>query len=239
MGTRVREALPAGTLHAAVVRPDSPLLGTDPCFVALGPQAFNGADVVIDFSLPEVLDAALPWIAAPIVVGTTGLSSATEARLSRHAERHPVLRAANFSTGVTVLIALAEAAAAALPDYDVEIIEAHHRHKVDAPSGTALALGKAVERGRGKALTAVHGRSGRPGVRSPGELGYHALRGGEIIGEHDVWLVGPTERLRLGHAAQSRTAFAAGAVRAAEWLVTQPPGVFTLRDVLGLNGLGI
>ena len=201
------------------------------------------ADAVVDFSSPELLarlvDAqgeALEGKA--LVVGTTGLDEEGERVLERAARRCAVLQAANFSVGVNLLLALAEQAAAALgPDYDVEVVEAHHRRKADAPSGTALALGEALARGRGVALADVRadGRSGISGARPRGEIGFHAVRGGDIVGEHRVLLIGERERVELGHVAQDRALFAEGALRAAKWLAGKPAGRYTMRDVLGLS----
>jgi 4-hydroxy-tetrahydrodipicolinate reductase len=200
------------------------------------------ADVVVDFSAPELLHRLLEMhggalAGKALVVGTTGLGEAEQALLSAQAERSAVLQAANFSVGVNLLVALAEQAASVLgDDYDVEIVEAHHRRKVDAPSGTALALGEAVARGRGVALADVRvdGRSGRPGERPRGEVGFHSVRGGDVVGEHSVMLIGERERVTLGHFAQDRALFAEGALRAARWMAGQAPGTYTMRDVLGL-----
>lgn len=202
---------------------------------ALGAGCFDGCDVVIDFSLPEALGAALPLLGATaLVTGTTGVPESIAAAVREHATRAPVIAAANFSTGVTLLVELARRAAAALPDYDVEITETHHRLKQDAPSGTALALARAVAEGRGVALDTVRrdGRTGRTGVRPVGEIGLHALRGGDVVGEHEVWLLGPGERVMLGHVATSRDTFAAGALRAAGWLHGRAPGAYSMADVL-------
>ena len=200
------------------------------------------ADVVVDFSSPELLRRLLEMhgetlAGRAVVVGTTGLTPDEQALLLRQAERSPVLQAANFSVGVNLLLALAERAAAVLGDaYDVEIVEAHHRRKADAPSGTALALGEAVARGRGVKLADVRvdGRSGRPGERPRGEIGFHALRGGDVVGEHQVLLIGERERVSLGHAAQDRALFAEGALRAARWITGKAPGTYTMKGVLGL-----
>jgi 4-hydroxy-tetrahydrodipicolinate reductase len=201
-----------------------------------------GADALVDFSSPELLSSLLREHAEvlggrAVVVGTTGLDEGALRLLADAAGRSPVLRAANFSVGVNLLLALAERAAAVLgPDYDVEIVEAHHRRKADAPSGTALALGESVARGRGVALADVRvdGRSGRPGERPRGEIGFHALRGGDVVGEHHVLFIGERERVELAHLAQDRALFAEGALRAARWLVGKPAGEYTMRDVLGL-----
>lgn len=194
-------------------------------------------DVVIDFALPAGTMAALPHLGdAGFVSGTTGLEPTELARVQAHGFRAPVLLAANFSTGVNALLALVEAAARALPDFDIEIVEAHHRHKVDAPSGTALALGEAAAAARGVELDRVRqdGRVGRCGPRSPATIGLHALRGGSVTGHHTVWLAGADERIQLTHEAGSREVFARGAIRAARHIAKREPGVYTMRDVLAL-----
>ena len=193
-------------------------------------------DVWIDVSSPEALSALLARLppTTPLVTGTTGLSGACGVALDRHARTAPVLQAANFSTGVALLQALVRTAAALLRDADIEVVEAHHRGKVDAPSGTALALARAAAEGRGLDLTthAVFGREGRTGPRPPDEIGIHALRGGDTFGDHTVWLATEGERLELRHVATSRAVFAAGAVRAARWLVGRPPGRYAMGDVV-------
>jgi len=142
-----------------------------------------------------------------------------------------------FWSGVTLLLDLARRAASALPDYDIEVVEAHHRGKVDAPSGTALALAKAAARGRGLDLEehAIFGRRGRTGPRGTGDIGIHAVRMGDVVGEHQVWLAGRGDRVLLGHTATSRATFAEGALRAAQWIRGKPPGRYGMQDVLGLN----
>ena len=216
------------------------------CPVVETPETAGGwireADVVIDFSAPELLRRLLEMhgdalAGRALVVGTTGLGEEEHALLARAAERTAVLTAANFSVGVNLLAALAEQAARALgDDYDVEIVEAHHRRKADAPSGTALALGEAVARGRGVDLGSVRvdGRSGRPGERPRGEVAFHALRGGDIVGEHRVMLIGEREQVELGHVARDRALFAEGALRAARWMAGKGAGTYSMRDVLGL-----
>ncbi len=202
----------------------------------VGPGCFHDAQVIIDFSLPEALVAALPHVRVPLVSGTTGLAPSQVDALAELSGSVAVLHATNFSTGVNLLLHLVREAARALPDYDVEIVETHHRLKQDSPSGTALSLGAAVADGRGVALADVakHGREGRVGVRPVGEIGFHALRGGDVVGEHDVWLMGPGERVRFGHLASSRATFASGAVRAARWIADRAPGRYTMNEVLGL-----
>ena len=173
------------------------------------------------------------------VIGTTGLNPEETAALGAAAERTAIFWAPNMSIGVNVLIALAEQAAAALnDDFDIEILEMHHRHKVDAPSGTALALGRAVAKGRGVNLEEVsqRARDGITGGRHRGDIGFAVLRGGDVVGNHSVILAGGNDRLELTHQATSRQIFAAGAVRAAIWLQSQPPGLYGMRDMLGFAG---
>lgn len=199
--------------------------------------------VLVDFSAPDLLRDILRMHTdaladRPLVVGTTGLDDDVRALLDRQAERSPVLVAANFSVGVNVLLALAEQAARALgDDYEIEIVEAHHRRKADAPSGTALALGEAVARARGVELQDVRrdGRSGRPGARPAAEIGFHSLRGGDVVGDHQLLFLNDLEIVELKHRAADRSLFAAGALRAASWLIGRPPGRYTMIDVLGLG----
>ena len=200
------------------------------------------ADLVIDFTAPEAAPAHAAALAAagrPYLVGTTGLSAAQEAALRQAASRIPVMYAPNYAPGVTLALVLAERIAAALPaaDYDAEIVEMHHRQKVDAPSGTALGLGQAVAAGRGVVLADVaeSGRDGHTGPRRPGAIGFAALRGGQVVGEHSVIFAGASEHLALTHRAFDRRVFATGAVRAAAWLAARPPGLYDMRDVLGLR----
>jgi len=207
---------------------------------AAGPL-IEGADLVLDFSAPALLARLLDAQSGALegralVVGTTGLDEALQRRLRELSQRAAVLVAANFSLGVNLLLQLVEEAARALPAdrFDVEIMEAHHRHKVDAPSGTALALGEAVARGRGEKLEEVRrdGRSGETGARPRGEIGFHALRGGTVAGEHRVFFLGGRERLEFAHSAADRALFAEGALVAARWLAGRAPGWYTMRDVL-------
>lgn len=214
---------------------------------AVGPdragEFLQDADVLIDFSAPEFLRRVLQdngevLRGRAILVGTTGLGEEELSLLERASATSPVLVAANFSVGVNVLLVLAEQAARVLgSDYDIEIVEAHHRRKEDAPSGTALALGEAVARGRGVELGEVRrdGRSGRPGPRTADEIGFHAVRGGGVVGDHDVMFIGERDRVTLTHVAADRSLFAAGALRAARWLAGRPAGRYTMRDVLGLD----
>jgi 4-hydroxy-tetrahydrodipicolinate reductase len=201
------------------------------------------ADVVIDFSSPELLQRLVRaqrgcLARRPLVVGTTGLGAAELALLDELSTDAPVLSAPNFSVGVNLLVALAEQTARVLGTaYDVEIVEAHHRRKADAPSGTALQLGRAVATGLGADLAQVRrdGRTGVSGERPRGEVGFHALRGGDIVGEHRVMFIGERERLELGHVAADRALFADGALRAARWMHGRAPGRYTMRDVIGLG----
>lgn len=212
---------------------------------ALAPLAFvdpvalaGSVDVVLDFSAPAACARVAPACVAagrPYLVASTGLTAAEEACLDGAAQAIPVLQAANVSLGVNVLCELVELAAAQLAGADVEILEVHHRNKRDAPSGTALALGAAVARGRTHdALqgTQVLARAGRDAVRQPGEVGYGALRGGDVAGEHTVFVLGDGERLELTHRASHPAIFAQGAITACQWLRQQAPGRYTMRDVV-------
>ena len=203
--------------------------------------ALNSADVLIDFTLPETvaehaaacMDSGKAW-----VLGTTGLDATQQALVNDAARQVPVCQAANFSTGVTLMLRLAEIAARAVDDEtDLEVIEAHHRHKVDAPSGTALALGRALAAGRGVDLDehAVFSREGITGARPPGAIGFATVRAGDIVGEHTALFAAEGERLELTHRAGTRDAFALGALRAARWLVKQEPGLYDMQDVLKLR----
>src|ERR1700722_18486870 len=193
------------------------------------------ADGVVDFSAPGAPLALAPIAAAAgsaLVSGTTGLGEDAREALERAAARVAVLWEPNMSVGVHVLTELVARAASALADWDIEIVETHHRAKVDAPSGTALRLAETAQRAREGALGLVHGRQGMPGARRAGELGMHAMRGGDVVGDHEVHLLGGGERLTLVHRATSRDVFAHGALRAARWIVGRPAGRYTLRDVL-------
>jgi 4-hydroxy-tetrahydrodipicolinate reductase len=194
-------------------------------------------DVVIDFSGPAALAAALDHClehGIALVSGTTGVDSALEARLTAAAASIGVLRAANFSLGVAMLTRLLREAAAALPGWDLEIVEAHHGRKQDAPSGTALALGHAAAAARNTTLeaTAVYSREGPTGERAEGSIGFAVVRGGDIVGEHTAMLIGQGERLELGHRATDRSIFARGALQAAFWLDGRGPGLWQLDDVI-------
>ncbi len=196
----------------------------------------DAATVVIDFSTPAGLAAALDaclQARVPLVTGTTGLDAALEARLDAAAATIPLLRAANFSLGMALLTRLLRSAAAALPDWDLEILEAHHARKQDAPSGTALALGQAAAAARGVALAEVAaiGRTTAAGTRRAGSIGFVSVRAGDIVGEHTALLAGPGERLELTHRADDRAIFARGALSAAAWLAGRAPGLYALEAV--------
>jgi 4-hydroxy-tetrahydrodipicolinate reductase len=200
----------------------------------------EASDVLIDFSNPSTLSLNLEaCIAArkPIVIGTTGLEAVHHALIDQAAARVPVLQTGNTALGVNLIAALVEDAARRLgDDWDIEIVEMHHRHKMDAPSGTALLLGEAAARGRGIVL-ADHKESGRDGItgaRARGAIGFAALRGGSVAGEHQVIFATEGERIEIGHRSESRAIFARGAIKAAIWLLTQPPGRYDMRGVLGL-----
>lgn len=200
----------------------------------------HAADVLIDFTTPGALGRHLEACVGahtPIVVGTTGLEHVHHALIDEAAKRIPVLQTGNTSLGVNLIAALARQAAARLgDDWDIEIIEMHHRHKVDAPSGTALLLGEAAAAGRGIVLAdhAVRGRDGITGARRAGDIGFAALRGGSVAGDHQVIFAADGERIEIGHRAENRTIFARGAVKAALWLNDQRPGRYDMTDVLGL-----
>lgn len=196
------------------------------------------ADVLVDFSAPGGLPAHLAAAreaGTPIVIGTTGLSAAHHTAIDAAAAEIAILQTGNTSLGVTLLAQLVREAAAKL-DWDVEIAEMHHRHKVDAPSGTALLLGEAAAAGRGQTLgeLRVDSRAGLTGARCEGTIGFASLRGGSVIGDHTVVFAGEGERIELSHLAQDRSTFAHGAVRAAQWLHGRAPGRYRMDDVLGL-----
>lgn len=230
--------------HEAVGVDLGTLAGTSAVGVVAGddPAAlFAASDVVIDFTAPaSVLEHArlAAEQATALVVGTTGLEAVHRDALAHAGRTVPVVVAANMSVGVTLLLGLTRRVAELLgPDYDIEIVEMHHRHKVDAPSGTALALGNAAAEGRGVALAdaSVRVRDGQTGPRPAGAIGFATLRGGDVVGEHTVIFAAEGERIELTHRASSRTVFARGAVRAALWCAGRPPGVYSMRDVLGLE----
>jgi 4-hydroxy-tetrahydrodipicolinate reductase len=252
MGRRII-ALAAEDPEVAVVgafeRPDHPDLGKDAGILAgvrevgvpLTTCRGVAADVAVDFSHADSALAMIDWCARQgiaLAVGTTGLGEEGTKRLEAAAKRVPCLMAPNMSLGVNVLLKLVGDVARALGDaYDVEIVEAHHNKKKDAPSGTALALGRSVAEGLGRTLddVAVHGRHGMVGERTAKEIGFHAVRAGDIVGEHTVVFGGQGERVEVRHVATSRDTFARGALRAAKFLAGKPPGRYTIADVLGLK----
>ena len=198
------------------------------------------SDVLVDFSAPAALQANLHaaiGAGVPIVIGTTGLEQSHHEAIDHAARAVPVLQTGNTSLGVTLLAHLVQEAATRLgPDWDIEIVEMHHRRKVDAPSGTAILLGEAAAEGRGIDLATKResGRDGQTGARERGAIGFAALRGGTVTGEHSVILAGEQERITLSHSAENREIFARGAVKAADWLKGREPGRYTMEQVLGL-----
>lgn len=238
-------------LQAALDHADSPRIGHDAgeqfgrvTGVKIGTDvaaALNGADVLIDFTRPE---ASMEYLAAcekagvKLVMGTTGFSPEQKRQIEMTAQKVAVVFAPNMSVGVTLLINLVQAAAKVLADgYDVEVIEAHHRHKVDAPSGTALRLGEAAASALGRDLQtcAVYGREGVTGERDAQTIGFATVRGGDVVGDHTVLFAGTGERVELTHKASSRATFALGALRAAKYLGDKQTGLFDMQDVLGLK----
>ncbi len=196
------------------------------------------ADVVVDFSAPATTVALAELVAtagSALVSGTTGLDDDGRMALEASASRVPVLWEPNMSAGMHVLLRLVAQAVAALPEWDIEIVETHHRAKIDAPSGTALRLAEAAKSARSTAAHVVHGRAGRPGPRESSEIGMHAVRGGDVVGDHVVSLMTQGERIELAHRATTRDVFAHGALRAARWIAGRPAGRYTLRDVLAVK----
>ncbi|GAB5485732.1 MAG: hypothetical protein Pars93KO_21660 [Parasphingorhabdus sp.] len=197
--------------------------------------------MLVDFSVPDGLSNRLDLCAAvgkPMLVGTTGLEPAHHLSIDAAAKTVPVLQTGNTSLGVNMLAALVKEAAARLgDDWDIEIVEMHHRHKVDAPSGTAILLGEAAAKGRGIDLNdhSERGRDGQTGARAKGAIGFASLRGGSVAGDHQVILATDEERIELGHRAENRMIFARGAVKAALWLTQQQPGRYDMTDMLGLD----
>ena len=225
-------------LVAALEMPKSPALGTPagPVKVTSEIRAIAQADAVLDFTRPEGTLALLEHARA-MVIGTTGFTEEDKDRIAEAAQRIPIVVAANFAVGVNTVYKLAETAARILGDaYDVEIVEAHHRHKVDAPSGTALELGRVVAKALGRDLekNAVFGRKGDLGERKANQIGFHAIRGGDIVGEHTVIFAGTGERVEVTVRSQSRLTYATGALRAAKFLEGKNPGLYGMADVLGL-----
>jgi 4-hydroxy-tetrahydrodipicolinate reductase len=254
MGRQLLEGIAADAgfqLSGALDQVGTPLLGQDPMSflgrtsgvavtsdLALG---LSGSDVLIDFTRPEGTLAHLAACRAhgvSLVVGTTGFADTQKALFKAAAADIGIVMAPNMSVGVNLLLELVEQAARALPEgYDVEIIEAHHRHKVDAPSGTALAMGERVAGAWGKRLAdcAVFTREGETGARVDGTIGFATVRGGDIVGDHTVLFAGPGERIEITHKSASRATYVQGSLRAARFVVAQPPGLYGMRDVLGLR----
>lgn len=203
------------------------------------PWAVTDVDVVVDFTTPEATIGYARFAAergVPMVAGTTGLTPPQKGELTQLATRVPILLAPNMSVGVNVLLDVVARAVAALgPGWDAEVVELHHRHKVDAPSGTALRLAEAVAQARGASLAEVgrYERRGLVGERPAGEIGVQTLRGGDVVGEHTVYLLGDSERIELTHRATDRAIFAHGALRAARWVVGKPAALYSMADVLG------
>ena len=240
------EALAAGALLAGgTLRPGSERPAPSGIAILADSAAlFAASDVVIDFTHAanaQAHAALAANTATPLVLGSSGLSATQEAAVGEAAARAPIVYAANFAPGVNLVLALAERMAAALPaeQYDAEIMEMHHRQKVDSPSGTAIALGRAVARGRGTTLEAAgmeSGRDGHTGPRATGTIGFAALRGGQVVGEHTLLFASGGEHIALTHRSFDRRAYATGAVRAALWLQGRSAGLYDMRDVLGIGG---
>lgn len=238
-------------LHAALERDDSPFLGKDagellasPCGVKITADlhtALRGAHALVDFTRPEGTLRHLEACAAlgvNMVIGTTGMNTEHKVRVADAATRIAVVMAPNMSVGVNLVLKLLDTAARVLAQgYDVEIIEAHHRHKVDAPSGTALRMGEVIARALGRDLeqVAVYGREGVTGERSPATIGFATVRGGDIVGDHTALFAGTGERVEITHKASSRATFAFGALRAARFLAGRTRGLYDMQDVLGLS----
>jgi 4-hydroxy-tetrahydrodipicolinate reductase len=249
---RVVDATPGVTLSAAVERPGAPEIGKDSGLLAgLAPngipvtdepvEAFARADGVLDFTVPAAT-LAFTELAAQArivhVIGTTGLTPEDDAKIAAASRHAAIVKSGNMSLGVNLLAALVRQAAKALDaDFDIEIVEMHHRHKVDAPSGTALLLGRAAAEGRGIDLAdhSVRVRDGHTGPRPRGDIGFATLRGGSVVGEHTVIFAGEGELIEFTHKATDRVLFARGAVKAALWGREQKPGLYSMADVLGLG----
>ena len=255
MGRMLIEAVqenPQTTLNAAIERQGSSLVGADAGEVAaIGrldvrivndlKAVINDIDVLIDFSLPDATEQNMQICAAnkvAMVIGTTGFNEQQEQVLTEASKQIAIVYTGNYSTGVNLSLKLLGMAAKAFgSDADVEVIEAHHKHKIDAPSGTAYMMAEAVAEARGQNLkdVAVYGREGQTGERKAGSIGIHAIRGGEIIGDHTVMFIADGEVVEITHRARARMTFAAGAVRAATWVIKQEVGQYNMQDVLGLN----
>ena len=255
MGRMLIEAVqdnPQTTLSAAIERQGSSLVGADAGEVSsIGRinikivddlvAVIDDIDVLIDFSLPKATEQNMQICAehkVAMVIGTTGFNEQQEQALTEASKHIPIVYAGNYSTGVNLSLKLLAMAAKAFGDEaDVEIIESHHKHKVDAPSGTAYMMAEAVAEARGQDLkeVAVYGREGQTGARKAGSIGIHAIRGGEIIGDHTVMFIADGEVIEITHRARARMTFAAGAVRATTWVIQQKAGKYNMQDVLGLN----
>ena len=255
MGRMLIEAVqdnPQTTLSAAIERQGSSLVGADAGEVAaIGrldiqivddlTAVIDDIDVLIDFSLPDATEQNMQICAehqVAMVIGTTGFSTQQEQVLTEASKHTAIVYAGNYSTGVNLSLKLLNMAARAFgTDADVEIIEAHHKHKIDAPSGTAYMMAEAVAEARGQNLkdVAIYGREGQTGARETGTIGIHAIRGGEIVGDHTVMFIADGEVVEITHRARARMTFAAGAVRAATWVIQQNAGQYNMQDVLGLN----
>lgn len=228
--------------HPALGRDAAELAGREPAGIVLAADRESESfDVAVDFSRPA---AALDLLAEcsergrAVVIGTTGFDPAQKAEIGRHAGAIPIVMAPNMGVGINLAFGLVEATARALgDDYDAEIIESHHRHKVDAPSGTALRLGEMVAAGRNRKLQDCMAPTGHGGgdEREPGQIGFAVVRGGDIVGEHTVLFAGEGERIEITHKASSRRIFAAGAMRAAAWVHGRPAGLYDMQDVLNLS----
>ncbi|MDZ7823463.1 MAG: 4-hydroxy-tetrahydrodipicolinate reductase [Ahrensia sp.] len=204
--------------------------------------AFKNAHVIVDFTMPQATLVFAEYASThkiAHIIGTTGFSAVQEAAIARAAQTTAIMKSGNMSMGVIMLSVLVERAAKALvaADWDIEVLEMHHKHKVDAPSGTALLLGQAAADGRGIDLSAnsVRSRDGHTGARQEGSIGFSTMRGGSVVGDHSVMLAGVGESITLSHRAEDRSIFAKGAIKAAIWAHAQSPGLYSMRDVLGLN----
>ena len=250
--SRIVQSTPGAELAGGLESTGSPHLGADLGELAgLGtigvkvtddPLAlFLHVDGVIDFTVPAATLSLVELSAQARIVhviGTTGIDAAGDARIQAAARHARIVKSGNMSLGVTLLASMVKRVAAALgEEFDIEIVEMHHRHKIDAPSGTALLLGKAAADGRGVTLEqrSVRSRDGHTGPRPPGDIGFATLRGGSVVGDHSVIFAGSSERIELGHKAESRDIFATGAVRAALWAMDKKPGLYSMNDVLGLE----
>ncbi len=233
---------PKGSAHIGSDMGTLAGIGTLDVAVTDNPQELlSRIDGVIDFTVPAATLALVELSAEARlvhVIGTTGINDDGEARIGQAARQARIIKSGNFSLGVNLLTALVRKVAATLgDDYDIEVLEMHHKHKIDAPSGTALMLGRAAAEGRGIDLKnrSVRSRDGHTGARTAGDIGFATLRGGSVIGEHTVMFAGETERIELTHKASSRDMFAKGAVKAALWGLDKQPGLYSMNDVLGLE----